>query len=187
MPRKYTKTSEYWEKFKKNEPNNNLNQLFSPQEEVTEPKLCGESFYSQASYSRSQPISGDGTSSRTNKITKSTKKNRYNNIHEGILPFESNSTGVSIRDSIELCQKAYCNVAIFRNAIDIMAEFANSKIYLEGGTEPAREFISKWMERIKIWNLKDQFFREYYRSGNVFFPGGVCGIPWGPLGPRGSI
>lgn len=169
MPRKYTKTSEYWNKFQKKFPNNNLDQLSTQSESSIEPKLCGESFYSQASYSRTQPISGSADKSRSNLIHRRTKKNRYKNIEEGILPFESNNSGVSIRDSIELCQKAYCNVAIFRNAIDIMAEFANSPIYLEGGTGPAREFISKWMDKIKMWSLKDQYFREYYRSGNVFF------------------
>jgi hypothetical protein len=169
MPRKYIKTSEYWNQFKKNVPNNNLQELFSNNDSV-EPKLCGESFYSSsASYSRSQPSSGSSGITRSNKIHKNKTKNRYKNIQDGILPFEANTSGVSIRQSIELCQKAYCNVAIFRNAIDVMAEFANSTIYLKGGTAPAREFISKWMDRIKIWSLKDQYFREYYRSGNVFF------------------
>ena len=169
MPRKYTKTSEYWSQFKKNVPNNNLGELLKNDPDETEPKFCGDSFYSSASYTRSQPASGGEGLTRSNKIYKNNVKNKYQNIQQGILPFESNNSGVSIRQSIELCQKAYCNVAIFRNAIDVMAEFANSPIYLEGGTAPAREFISKWMERIKVWSLKDQYFREYYRSGNVFF------------------
>lgn len=169
MPRKYTKTSEYWSQFKKNVPNNNLDELLNSGEDIVEPKLCGESYYSQASYSRTQPTSGVGDSSRSNKIHKNPAKNKYKNIEQGILPFESHNGSVSIRQSIELCQKAYYNVAIFRNAIDVMAEFANSPIYLQGGTAPARDFISKWMDRIKVWSLKDQYFREYYRSGNVFF------------------
>lgn len=169
MPRKYTKTSEYWNQFKQNVPNNNLGELLSNNGEVSEPKFCGDSYYTQAAYSRSQPTSGSDGLSRSNKVHKNPAKNRYKNIEEGLLPFEASGDGVSIQQSIELCQKAYCNVAIFRNAIDVMAEFANSPIYLEGGTAPARDFISKWMERIKIWSLKDQYFREYYRSGNVFY------------------
>ncbi len=169
MPRKYTKTSEYWNQFKKDVPNNNLGELLNNNEDTIEPKFCGEAFYSQASYSRSQPSSGSDGISRSNKIHKTRAKDRYKNIEQGILPFESNHSGISVRQSIELCQKAYCNVAIFRNAIDVMAEFANSPIYLEGGTIPAKDFITKWMDRIKVWSLKDQYFREYYRSGNVFF------------------
>ena len=49
-----------------------------------------------------------------------------------------------------------------------MSEFANSKIYLEGGTQNSRDFVYKWFDRINLWNLKDQYFREYYRSGNIF-------------------
>ncbi len=165
MARKYTKRSDYWNKFEKN--NNSLDQLFT-QSDPIEPKLCGASYYSESSFVRSQPSSGSDGLSLNRTTHSATKKKKYVNIHEGILPFESMSGGVSVRESIELCQKAYANVAIFRNAIDIMAEFANSKIHLEGGTAPAREFIDKWLEKSKIWNLKDQYFREYYRSGNVF-------------------
>jgi hypothetical protein len=49
-----------------------------------------------------------------------------------------------------------------------MSEFSNGDIYLEGGTEKSRDFFYRWMRKIKMWNLKDQFFREYYRGGNIF-------------------
>jgi len=49
-----------------------------------------------------------------------------------------------------------------------MAELANSPIYLEGGNEASRNFINKWFSKINLWSLKDQYFREYYRSGNIF-------------------
>lgn len=166
MARKYTKRSDYWNKFE--QPNNNLSDLIKNQDPA-EPKFCGDSYYSQSSLiSRSQPSSGKSGARKNNSTFKKSKLNKYANIREGILPFESGSSGVSIQDAIELCQKAYANIAIFRNAIDIMAEFANSSIHLEGGTEPARQFIDRWMNKVKLWNLKDQYFREYYRSGNVF-------------------
>lgn len=166
MARKYTKRSDYWKKF--DQPNNNLSELIANQDPI-EPKLCGSAYYSQSStFSRSQPASGRDGVRKSNTTFKKTKANKYSNIREGILPFEAGSGGVSIQDAIELCQKAYANIAIFRNAIDIMAEFANSNIHLEGGTEPARQFIDRWLNKIKVWNLKDQYFREYYRSGNVF-------------------
>lgn len=170
MPRKYTKRSDYWNQFKQ-EPSNNLEDLLIQNSTgEVEPKFCGESFYeSTSSYARSQPLSGSSTSqSRTNKIFHNAKTKRYSNLIEGLSPFESNANSVSVRGAIDLCQKTYCNVAIFRNAIDVMSEFANSNVHLEGGTAPAREFISKWMDKIQIWNLKDQYFREYYRSGNIF-------------------
>ena len=49
-----------------------------------------------------------------------------------------------------------------------MSEFSNSELYLDGGSEKSRAFVEKWFERIQIWRIKDQYFREYYRSGNVF-------------------
>jgi hypothetical protein len=85
-----------------------------------------------------------------------------------LLPYEISSDGINVRESIELCQKAYANVPIFRNTIDMMSEFANAEIYLEGGNATSRNFFEKLLDRIKIWDLKDQYFREYYRSGNIF-------------------
>ena len=52
-----------------------------------------------------------------------------------------------------------------------MAEFSNSPIYLEGENEKSKKFIENWMKKIGIWKLKDQYFREYYRSGNIFYIG----------------
>lgn len=85
-----------------------------------------------------------------------------------MLPYETASDGVNVRDAIELCQKAYANVPIFRNTVDMMSEFANAELYLEGGNLTSRKFFEKLLNRIKIWDLKDQYFREYYRSGNIF-------------------
>ena len=59
-------------------------------------------------------------------------------------------------------------MAVFRNAIDIMSEFTNTDIYLEGGTKKSREFFYEWFKKVNILNIKDQYFREYYRSGNIF-------------------
>jgi hypothetical protein len=85
-----------------------------------------------------------------------------------MLPFEISADGINVREAIELCQKAYTTVPIFRNTIDMMSEFANSEIYLEGGNANSREFFGKLFDKIKLNNLKDQYFREYYRSGNIF-------------------
>jgi len=67
-----------------------------------------------------------------------------------------------------LCQKAYYNFAVFRNAIDMMAEFSCSDIYFTEGSKKSREFFSTLFNKINVWSLQDKFFREYYRSGNVF-------------------
>lgn len=170
MSRKYIKKSEYWDKFSKGTDSgvNSLDQILSS--ESSEPAFVGDSFYkhdSKASYERTG--AAGTTELRRNLAYVGPKIYKYANIREGLLPFEFSINGYNVRDAIELCQKAYANVAIFRNAIDIMSEFANAEIYLEGGSKKAKDFFTKWMHYIKIWSVKDQYFREYYRSGNVFF------------------
>lgn len=164
--RKYVKKSKYWEKFNQESMAKIDDHLSSPQ---IAPSSVGEPFYteSQASYSRTQSNTDD-FASRRNSIHKSDKKFRFSNISGGLLPYQYGSDGVDVREAIELCQKAYANVSVFRNAIDVMSEFANAGIYLEGGTQKSQDFIYKWFEKINLWGLKDQYFREYYRSGNIF-------------------
>ena len=54
---------------------------------------------------------------------------KYSHIKALSLPYSYKENHISPRDSILMCQKAYANVPIFRNAVDIMAELANSPIY----------------------------------------------------------
>lgn len=171
MKRKYTKRSEYWDKFKKQDKpiDQVLNFSNTSEGSQTIPETAGEPFYSQvSSASRNEHYSSSISSRRRNAITSKQKLNRFANIRSGLLPYDYASDGVNVREAIELCQKAYANVAIFRNAIDIMAEFSNSPVYLEGGNDKSKKFIEKWLNKIGIWKLKDQYFREYYRSGNIF-------------------
>jgi hypothetical protein len=167
MPkRKYTKKSDYWNKFQRVEP-----QVSQAQESV-EPATAGESYHtSLGSYSRSGSVSNlnnNNTGTRINRSSVTAPLNKFSQIRAGLLPYEISSDGINVREAIELCQKAYANVPIFRNTIDMMSEFANSEVYLEGGNATSRDFFMKLFDRIKLWNLKDQYFREYYRSGNIF-------------------
>ena len=171
MARKYKKKSNYWNKFKKESvaSTSNLQDIYK-MDSPWEPSFEGDPYYvsNAATYKRGG-TGGAATSWRDNLAARSTILDRFVNIQEGILPYSYRQSGyVDIRDAIELCQKAYANIAIFRNSIDIMSEFSNSDIYLEGGNEKVRKFIYKWLEKIKCWQIKDQYFREYYRSGNVF-------------------
>lgn len=114
------------------------------------------------------------TRSRRNRSSSITKLDRFSNLESGAAPFIYNTgkgnydENISAKDTIILCQKAYWNVPIFRNTIDLMTEFSMSKIYLTGGNEQSRKFFNLWLEKIDYWELQDQFYREFYRSGNVF-------------------
>jgi hypothetical protein len=113
------------------------------------------------------------TGIRRNAAADIQRTNRFTNIDTGLIPFRystyvKNLSTLDVRDAIILCQKAYYNVAIFRNTIDLMTEFSSSPIYLSGGSQKAREFFEAYFKKINIASFQDQFFREYYRSGNVF-------------------
>ena len=49
-----------------------------------------------------------------------------------------------------------------------MTELSVSDIYLTGGSKKSREFFKAFFNKINLKSLLDRFFREYYRSGNVF-------------------
>ncbi len=169
--RSYNKKSDYWKKFESQQFNS-----VTLSQGAYEPQLLGEPFYvseasapvetSTASYSRVSTETQTGT--RRNVAAFNRTIDRFTSIRNGLLPYSYAIDGVNVREAIELCQKAYANVAIFRNAIDIMSEFANTEVYLEGGSKKSRDFFYEWFKKIKLWGLKDQYFREYYRSGNIF-------------------
>jgi hypothetical protein len=171
MARSYNKKSDYWTKFnQKSLPN-----FQSTITANTEPVSAGEPFYTSdasmvqfAKASREGLSRTDATSSRVNRAALAPTFDRYSSIRAGMLPYSFSNDGVYVREAIELCQKAYANVPIFRNAIDLMSEFSNGEIFFEGGTDKAKDFFYRWMRKIRVWDLKDQFFREYYRSGNIF-------------------
>ena len=113
------------------------------------------------------------TGMRRNASSTIERTDRFTNIDKGIIPFRysnyvNNLSTLDVRDAIILCQKAYYNVAVFRNTIDLMSEFSSSPIYLTGGSQKAREFFQAYFKKINLASFQDQFFREYYRSGNVF-------------------
>lgn len=95
-------------------------------------------------------------------------KYRFSNLYNGIMPFQTQQGFINVRDAVWLCQKAYFNVAVFRNAINTLVELSNTEIYLEGGNKQSQNFFNAWFKRINLWRLKDMFFRELFRSGNVF-------------------
>jgi len=92
------------------------------------------------------------------------------NIACGVTPFNKHRDGhISVSDAINLCQKAYWNISIFRMTIDIMTEFSNSNIHFYHENKSAVKFFETWYEKIGGWKHRQQFFLEYFRSGNVFF------------------
>jgi hypothetical protein len=114
-----------------------------------------------------------GTQTRRNAASVIERSDRFKNIEDGLVPFRTTSlygkqSSVDVRDAVILCQKCYYNFATFRNIIDLMTEFSVSNLYFRGGSDKSKQFFEALFNKINHWNLQDRFYREYFRSGNVF-------------------
>jgi hypothetical protein len=150
---------------------NNKNIKFPDPQVIDASVKSGESVEIKASCRGTE----ESFSKRRNRASTISRTDKYGNIEGGIIPFLYGGSGggkynsnISIKDAIILCQKAYYNFSIFRNTIDLMTEFSCSPLYFTGGNEQSLKFFSAWGERINLWKLQDMFFREFFRSGNVF-------------------
>jgi hypothetical protein len=75
---------------------------------------------------------------------------------------------ITISDAVWLCQKAWEEFQLFRNTVEAMVEFSLSKIKLSSPNRSAKTFCETWLKAINIDKLAEQFYREMYRSGNIF-------------------
>jgi hypothetical protein len=104
------------------------------------------------------------------------------NIVRGVSPFGKDGSGsIGVDEAICLCQKAYYNIPIFRNTIDIQTEFANSHLHFRGKNKRSVKFFETWFKEINGWSLGERFFREWFRSGNVFVYKFLYEVPVGDL------
>ena len=117
--RKYSKKSDYWKKFEGQQETSPA----ANQEEYA-PDIVGDPFYvssasykstSSASYSRKSNVGQQA--SRVNRSALSNTIDRFSSIRRGMLPYKYSEDGIDVREAIELCQKAYANVSVFRNAV----------------------------------------------------------------------
>ena len=119
-----------------------------------------------------ETLASNVTRNRRNVSTTIQRTDKYKNIDDGLVPFKYatsySKNGIEIRDAVILCQKAYYNFSTFRNVIDLMTEFSVNDIYFKGGNKKARDFFDAFFRKINLSAVQDKFFREYYRSGNVY-------------------
>jgi len=141
--------------------------------EIAETTRLDPSFYPSMD---AVALASDQTTTRRNAASTIERTDRFKNIDEGLTPFRNNSSvyggdsksTVDVRDAVILCQKCYYNFSIFRNIVDLMTEFSVNNIYFQGGTEKSRRFFAGIFNKNNLLSFQDQWFREYYRSGNVF-------------------
>lgn len=170
MARQYNKKSPYWENRKK---------ISSVAERVIAqelplngmPEFFNISFSNEAIAEEKSRRGSRNSSSKVNTSAIGIEWGQFNQIKNSVLPYHYNNKGnyYDIKEAIDIVQRAYGAVGIIKNAIDVQAELANDGIFLDGGTKRARDFFTAWFETIDLDSYKEQYFREYYKSGNVFF------------------
>lgn len=109
---------------------------------------------------------------RRNRSSTIERTDKYANIQNLLTPFSNTSkygdSLYNVKDAVTLCQQAYYNFPIFTNTIELMVEFSISDIFFKGKNDKAKDFFTALFKRINLSNLQEQYFREYYRSGNIF-------------------
>lgn len=93
---------------------------------------------------------------------------QFPRLNECSAPFEycNGHRFIHARTAICLALKAYWNFALLRNIVEVQVELSNSKLFQRGSNKRTRDFISNWWKKIRIEKLKEEWFREYFRSAN---------------------
>ncbi len=94
----------------------------------------------------------------------------FPNIENFVSPFQTSAGDnfIDAAEAIRLSVKAYWAYPLLRNVVEVMGELANSNLFLKGGNESTRSFVEAWWKKVNLWQLKEQFFREWFRSANCF-------------------
>lgn len=180
MPRNYQKRSQYWIDRKNNgnakmQAPITINNTPTTQEKIEKTPVpnidYGATYINElenasASYGDGNVPSINVRGRQYNNQT--TDAGSFQNIKGMNLPWDLANGYFSIRDTIDLCARAYTGVSAFRNAIEVAVEFSNLKLHIKCENKSVKKFFEEWFYAIKINKLKEEFFREYYRSGNVF-------------------
>lgn len=77
--------------------------------------------------------------------------------------------GADVADLIKLSKICFYTQQSYRNAILNQVFLSNTKLLVRGIDEKVTNFYKSWLKKINIWQLCNEFFTEWYRSGNVFF------------------
>jgi hypothetical protein len=176
MARTYNKTSPYWEQRKAGfvapaaAPASTIINTVAPAPVIQSKPFPDVSYGATEANASAVPSSG---SSGRGPIQNNpgTEPDAFANIRAMPVPyagFGDNRAYTGVKDAVELCMRAYSGVPAIRNAIEIATEFSNQPLHIKTSNETVRIFFREWFHAIEMHKLKEEFFREYYRSGNVF-------------------
>lgn len=170
MKRPYNKVSPYWNEIKR-KPEQVTSQIpvsggISHEMPQIKYEFAGENIYAAAAGSGAVTNTrGKGTNSI---YFNGSGLNSFENINAFPLPYEISNGRITMGKTIQLIMRAYAGFPVFRNAIEVLVEFTNTPIHLKGGNAKSRAFTRAFFDKIAVERFSEQWFREWFRSGNVF-------------------
>lgn len=175
MARSYNKKSPYWAQPRKAQV---LTQVVPPSISnipaaiVQSPHMETEAAFDDLPHYSARAACGGGTVSnmlRDSVAPSSLGINSYPNIRSGIMPYAMSDGGYyGVSEVLQLTYQCYYNFALLRNCVKMLRDFSVSKIHIKTTNTRVKTFINEWFESIGLNQFMQQFFLEYYRSGNVF-------------------
>lgn len=174
--RPYVKRSSYWSEPRKQQPPSVAAQLstlgFQPVAPVTQaPFMDVEASFDDKPHYSAVAACGGGdvnTAYRDSAAPSVIPTNAFPNIRSGIVPISTVDGNYSIFGAVSLVYSAYFNFALLRNAISMLCDFSVSPIHVKTTNARVKTFIETWLEAVNINSFQQQFYTEYYRSGNVW-------------------
>lgn len=131
--------------------------------------FSNEDYEKMVGFAGSEWVSGGLGRRGTNPLGVNTQLSvRFPNLTSGGNLYKNNGGYITISETVYLCQKAWEEFQLFRNTIEAMVEFSMSKIRLSSSNRSAKNFCETWLKSINIDGFSEQFYRELYRSCNVF-------------------
>lgn len=131
--------------------------------------------FNQADYEKAVGFSGGGWTERgmlgrslDNSLFNQGLMSRFPNLAGTGTLYRKQDGYITIQESVWLCQKAWEEFQLFRNTIEAMVEFSLSKIKLSSKNTSAKNFCDVWLKSVNMYGFAEQFYREMYRSCNIF-------------------
>jgi hypothetical protein len=79
----------------------------------------------------------------------------------------SEEIGNNSKKLMEKCSKAYENVGLIKQVIDLMGDFASQGIRISHTSKPVERFCRRWWDKVNGSERSERFLNYLYRLGNV--------------------
>jgi len=171
MARPYTKKSEYWSKPRSS--GQTVINMPSPTPAAPIPATP----FPNVEYGSTEVATAGAVPASTSSVRGAQRNNgmvdpdAFQNIRAMGLPWQGyngNRNYVGACDAIELSTRAWMGVPVVKNAVEVSVEFSNQPLFVKSDNKTVETFFTEWFKALGMESFKQQWFRSYYREGNVF-------------------